>query len=354
MRKNTMSSINLQGLIDEVLSMVKSSGNRNDPNYWSRPSWDQLREEEYWKEMRRRNTELELKGAEGKNRLAEIDLTNSGNLEKQKLVNAGELARQSLMNEATRYTADQGLQGHMYTADTNYAMKRDELNKGYDPELIKAHAAVIANVNSTPEAVAASQAAIDWYTKDAIKKRQQLNTASAEAPKASPAAPMTAEPDKDIGGVIGKFLGESPSAGPTRSDMDAFRKSSAPGPSIFSPNDQPWMRPLDGINSAPSAPPSPAATTPAPSGVGGWLGKTLYGATHPFETTQKPVPFTRATSPAREAIDKGVFETFPNAVSNATQSAIEGTKEFGENVGYGWNARKEEEAKKKKKRDGLI
>jgi hypothetical protein len=82
----------------------------------------------------------------------------------------------------------------MYTADTNYAMKRDELNKGYDPELIKAHAAVIANVNSSPEAVASSQAAIDFYTQNAMKKQQQARQGlageqpAAAIPAASPAA----------------------------------------------------------------------------------------------------------------------------------------------------------------------
>ncbi len=187
-------AIDLKNLIDQVLGMARESldlRKRNAEASWYGGNKD---EEEYWKEMRRRNTELELRGAEGKNRLAEREMINSGDLEKQRVADAGALARQGLTNEATRYTADQNLQAHQYTADTNYAMKRDELNKGYDPELIKAHAAIIANVNSSPEAVAASNAAIDFYTKNAVRKSLQ-QPAAEETPAAVPAAvPAPAAP----------------------------------------------------------------------------------------------------------------------------------------------------------------
>ena len=188
-------AIDLKNLIDQVLGMARESldlRKRNAEASWYGGNKD---EEEYWKEMRRRNTELELRGAEGKNRLAEREMINTGALEQAKERTAGEIARQGLANEASRYTADQGLQGHMYTADTNYAMKRDELAKGYDPELIKAHAAIIANVNSTPEAVASSQAAIDWYTQNAMKKKQQARQGLAEeAPAAIPATQTAKRP----------------------------------------------------------------------------------------------------------------------------------------------------------------
>ena len=338
-----MANIDLKNLIDTIIGMARESldlRKRNAEASWYGGNKD---EEEYWKEMRRRNTELELRGAEGKNRLAEREMINTGDLEKQRVADAGALARQGLTNEATRYTADQNLQAHQYTADTNYAMKRDELNKGYDPELIKAHAAVIANVNSSPEAVASSQAAIDWYTKEATKKRQPAREALTETPQALP----TPAPVQDVGGSVGKFLGENPSTGPSVADINAFRGKSAPGPSIFSPNDQPRTRPLDGLSSGASA-------VPPPSGFGGSVGKVLYGATHPFETAEKPLTFTRASSPARDAIDKAAFETFPNAVKDTAKAAVEGTAEFGRNVSRGYDAKKEEEAKKKRKNLGYM
>ena len=340
-----MANIDLKNLIDTIVGMARESMDLRK-RYTGENGKD--KDEEYWKEIRRRNTELELRGAEGKNRLAEREMINAGDLEKQRVSDAGALARQGLANEASRYTADKGFDSHRYTADTNYAMKRDELNKGYDPELIKAHAAVIANVNSSPEAVASSQAAIDWYTKEATKKRQPAREALTETPQALP----TPAPVQDVGGSVGKFLGENPSTGPSVADINAFRGKSAPGPSIFSPNDQPWMRPLDGLSSGASAAPASAATPP--SGFGGSVGKVLYGATHPFETAEKPLTFTRASSPARDAIDKAAFETFPNAVKDTAKAAVEGTAEFGRNVSRGYDAKKEEEAKRKRKNLGYM
>ena len=89
-------TIDLKNLIDQVLGMARESldlRKRNAEASWYGGNKD---EEEYWKEMRRRNTELELRGAEGKNRLAEREMINSGDLEKQREVNAGELARKQL------------------------------------------------------------------------------------------------------------------------------------------------------------------------------------------------------------------------------------------------------------------
>ena len=192
-------AIDLKNLIDQVLGMARDSMDMKKRKFamedLSGNDLTQQRNYEIQKELNKQHGQMEQTRLEGRNRLAERELTNAGDLEKQRLADAGALARQGLANEATRYTADQGLQGHMYTADTNYAMKRDELNKGYDPELIKAHAAVIANVNSSPEAVASSQAAIDWYTQNAMKKKQQARQGLAEeAPAAIPATQTAKRP----------------------------------------------------------------------------------------------------------------------------------------------------------------
>lgn len=321
-----MSSINLQGLINQVLSMAQASINsRGNPDYWSKPSWDQLKEENYWTEMRKRNTQLEVDKQKGGFDLEKQELANTGQLEQAKERTAGEIARQTLANEG-------GIQQTRYKSDTDYLIKDMEVNKGYDPELIKAHAAVIANVNSTPEAVASSQAAIDWYTKEAIKKRQPAREALTETPQAAPAK----EGDGFFDKAIDKFVGGNSTVGPSTEDINAFRGKSAPSISATPP------------------PAAPAAPSPAPSGVGGRLGGVLYGATHPFETAEKPLTFTRASSPARDAIDKAAFETFPNAVKDTAKAAVEGTAEFGRNVSRGYDAKKEEEAKRKRKNLGYM
>ena len=325
-------AIDLKNLIDQVLGMAKESldlRKRNAGDSWYGGNKD---EEDYWKEIRRRNTELALRDTEGKNRLAE-----------RELINSGEIARQQLMNEATRYTADRGLEGHKYTADrgfeghrytadTNYAAKLAELNKGYDPELIKAHQAIISNVNSTPEAVKASQEAIDWYTKRAmanrgaafIKEEPQVGT---PPPKGNLGTSST-----DVGGFVGKFLGENAVPAPTMEDVSAFRsKNPAPAPAP-----------------APAKPisPNPSSNIP-PTGLGGSLGRIIYGATHPFETAEQGVPLTRATSPLRESLDKSIFNDIPSYVSQTANKVAQNAIEFGQNVPRGYLAEQEAVADRK-------
>ncbi|HBJ74504.1 MAG TPA: hypothetical protein DDY86_03070 [Syntrophaceae bacterium] len=192
-----MANLNLQALIDQVLGITREAWDmkkRKLDEGLSGHEQTQLRNNKIDDELLKQRGAQELQEQGNEASLARQGLVNTGALEQAKERTAGEIARQGLANEGTRYTADQGLQGHMYTADTNYAMKRDELAKGYDPELIKAHAAVIANVNSSPEAVASSQAAIDFYTQNAMKKQQQARQGlageqpAAAIPAASPAA----------------------------------------------------------------------------------------------------------------------------------------------------------------------
>jgi len=74
-------------------------------------------EEEYWKEMRKRNTALETQKLinEGQTNLQEMKGQNE--LAVHGLTESGALARQKLMGEAEKYKADQSLLGEKYRAD---------------------------------------------------------------------------------------------------------------------------------------------------------------------------------------------------------------------------------------------
>ncbi len=190
-------AIDLKNLIDQVLGMARDSMDMKKRKFamedLSGNDLTQQRNYEIQKELNKQRGQMEQTSLEGKNRLAEREMINSGALEQAKERTAGEIARQTLANEADRYKVDKGLQSNIYTEDTKYAINRDTLNKGYDPELIKAHAAIIANVNSSPEAVAASNAAIDFYTKNAVRKSLQ-QPAAEETPAAVPAPAAPAAP----------------------------------------------------------------------------------------------------------------------------------------------------------------
>jgi hypothetical protein len=319
-----MSSINLQGLINQVLSMAQASINsRGNPDYWSKPSWDQLKEENYWTEMRKRNTQLEVDKQKGGFDLEKQKLANTGQLEQAKERTAGEIARQTLANEG-------GIQQTRYKSDTDYLIKDMEVNKGYDPELIKAHAAVIANVNSSPEAVASSQAAIDWYTKNAMKKQSQARQGLVDeqpAPAAAIPAPATPAATKpafslnDLTEPVGSTLVNGIAGKNPPTDFNDFKISK------------------------PAAPQKTTPSTPA-TGLGGSIGRGWYGFTHPDE----PVPFQGVRSPLRKGLDQTVFTDAPKAVADTARGAVEGVQDFGRNAALGYEQRKaEEEAKKKRK-----
>ena len=100
-----MANVNVQGLIDEVLNMLRTrqQGGDTSGGSWYGGNKD---EEEYWKEIRRRNTELERQG-----------LANTGAANVEGIRSTGELARQRLIGESAKTVADIGLEGHKYTAD---------------------------------------------------------------------------------------------------------------------------------------------------------------------------------------------------------------------------------------------
>lgn len=343
-------AIDLKNLIDQVLGMARDSMDMKKRKFamedLSGNDLTQQRNYEIQKELNKQHGQMEQTSLEGKNRLAEREMINSGDLEKQREVNAGELARKQLGLDFDKYKLGRDIDVDIYKTETDRYLKEKELaGKGN-------------NVADEIEAItgALSLTGLPEQTRKALEGRLNSIYSGTPAPEGgkaeTPQALPTPAPVQDVGGSVGKFLGENPSAGPSMADVGAFRGKPAPGPSIFSPNDQPRMRPLDGLSSGASAAPASAATPP--SGFGGSVGKVLYGATHPFETAEKPLTFTRASSPARDAIDKAAFETFPNAVKDTAKAAVEGTAEFGRNVSRGYDAKKEEEAKRKRKNLGYM
>lgn len=115
-----MPNLNLQGLIDEVLNMVR---NRDTSSSGGAAGWHggNKDEEAYWSDMRKRNTILEQQR-----------LINEGHVGTENVRSAGELARQRLANEGAANTANIGLQGDKFksaatiTASEN-ALKGDSL-----------------------------------------------------------------------------------------------------------------------------------------------------------------------------------------------------------------------------------
>lgn len=74
-------------------------------------------EEEYWKEMRKRNTALETQKLINEGQANVQGIRNVGDIAGHEAVNAGAMARQKLMGETERYKADQSLLGEKYKAD---------------------------------------------------------------------------------------------------------------------------------------------------------------------------------------------------------------------------------------------
>jgi hypothetical protein len=111
-----MARIDLRGLIDEVLSLVKdrNASLNNQSGGWYGGNKD---EEEYWKEMRKRNTALEGQKLinEGQTNLQEMKGQNE--LAVHGVTESGATARQKLLGDTERYKADQSLLGEKYKAD---------------------------------------------------------------------------------------------------------------------------------------------------------------------------------------------------------------------------------------------
>jgi hypothetical protein len=324
----------LQGLINQVLSMAQASINsRGNPDYWSKPSWDQLKEENYWTEIRKRNTQLAVDKQKGEYTLRDQELANTGQLENTRETNAGELARKQLGIDFNReelefnkrkfdaenirdyYKTDVGAQSAKYTGSA---------------ELIKAASARANDTTLLPEQ---RQDAIDFLNnqysmanKEAKQARpglvdEQPAPAAAIPAAATPAATKPAFSLNDLTEPVGSTLVNGIAGKNPPTDFNDFKISK------------------------PAAPQKTTPSTPA-TGLGGSIGRGWYGFTHPDE----PVPFQGVRSPLRKGLDQTVFTDAPKAVADTARGAVEGVQDFGRNAALGYEQRKaEEEAKKKRK-----
>lgn len=238
-----MSSINLQGLINQVLSMAQASINsRGNPDYWSKPSWDQLKEENYWTEIRKRNTQLAVDKQKGEYTLRDQELANAGQLENTRETNAGELARKQLGIDFNReelefnkrkfdsenirdyYKTDVGAQSAKYTGSA---------------ELIKAASARANDTTLLPEQ---RQEAIDFLNnqysmanKEAKQARQGLvdeqpAPAAAIPAPATPAATKPAFSLNDLTEPVGSTLVNGIAGKNPPTDFNDFKISKPAAP----------------------------------------------------------------------------------------------------------------------------
>jgi hypothetical protein len=182
-------AIDLKNLIDQVLEMARESldlRKRNAEASWYGGNKD---EEEYWKEMRRRNTELELRRAEGKNRLAEREMINTGDLEKQRVADAGELARKQLDLDFDKYKLGRDIDVDIYKTETDRYLKQQELagkgdNKAKEIEAITG----ALSLTDLPE-----------QTRKALTGRLNSIYSETPAPAAVPAAVPAAPAEVKVG-----------------------------------------------------------------------------------------------------------------------------------------------------------
>ena len=159
-----MSRINLNSLIDEVLSMAKDSQSirkkkrLDDETAQVNQSWDDTPAgQAYWKDIRGRNTALEV-----------LKMHNAGQMDVARENNAGQLARQSLANignenvanihaGASRYGSELGLKGNEITAKATVdaAKATADAAQGKDSGLGKEHiaglTAIIGDMNAPDE-----------------------------------------------------------------------------------------------------------------------------------------------------------------------------------------------------------
>jgi len=162
-----MANLDLQGLINEILGMVKD---RNK----SRSSVTDKADEEYWKDIRKRNMDLEAQTSlEG--------VKSAGELARQRLagesaVNVAEIAGKAHEN-AARYTADKTLEAH---------------KKSVQPEQLKAYSAVLSDITSPEEDKATARRLIfknyGEATTDNLRSFDDNKDISVMTPPSSPTA----------------------------------------------------------------------------------------------------------------------------------------------------------------------
>lgn len=236
-----MSRINLNSLIDEVLSMAKDSQSirkkkrLDDETAQVNQSWDDTPAgQAYWKDIRGRNTALEV----GK-------MQNAGQMDVARENNAGQLARQTLMEDTKRiddarnynldlYKAQVGENIGRFDAQTKRIEADAKINqpqKGVLGDQLTAAIAILENMNSSD---AEKKAALDFIV-GSLKQPvgEQRPTAkpadihSAKYINDDPAREFAKATTKDTSSLIGRTRTDSPD------DYNIFGTKKAPYMSDF-------------------------------------------------------------------------------------------------------------------------
>lgn len=184
-----MADLDLQGLINEIMGMVKDR-NKN------KPSATDLSEQEYWKDIRKRNTDLEVEGTKSAGEMARQRLMGDSEKEKAEITARAHLAGEEAKAGATRYTADKTVEMH---------------KKGLYPEQMKAYSAMLADI-STPEEDRVK--ARERILKDYSGQETTPNVRSFDDNKDTPSLglPPVTKPSTDLTGAKSMVFSSAPTA----------------------------------------------------------------------------------------------------------------------------------------------
>lgn len=244
-----MGQIDLKGMIDQIMGMVKDSqaAKQNQSGGWYGGNKD---EEEYWKDIRKRNTDMGLQEMKGENELAVRGATEAGATARQKLMGDTERYKSDQSLTAEKYRSDQSLAGNKYQSDRLKSDMKDSpgnilfdaITNSMDksPQAIQAlteqHEKIFGKretwgrQNMTGQAPAQQDAPTDWKASE----KPDAPTAAPVAPVISPAVAPTVAPAAP---VAPKSLEEQ--------EKDYWRNKSATGIKIAltkSPKEAALMR----------------------------------------------------------------------------------------------------------------
>ncbi len=184
-----MAELDLQGLINEIMGMVKDR-NKN------KPSATDLSEQEYWKDIRKRNTDLAVESNKSAGEMARQRLMKDSAKETAEITSRAHLAGEEVKAGATRYTADKTAEIH---------------KKGLYPEQMKAYSAMISDI-STPEEDKAR--ARELILKDYGNQTPTPDVRSFDNNKDTPSLglPLAPKPSTDSPGAKSMTFSSTPTA----------------------------------------------------------------------------------------------------------------------------------------------
>jgi len=194
-------AIDLKNLIDQVLGMARESMDMKKRKFamedLSGNDLTQQRNYEIQKELNKQRGQMEQTSLEGKNRLAEREMINSGDLETQREVNAGELARKQLGLDFDKYKLGRDIDVDIYKTETDRYLKQQELagkgdNKAKEIEAITG----ALSLTDLPEQ---TRKALTGRLNSIYSETPAPEGGKAETPQAVPAAVPAAPAEVKVG-----------------------------------------------------------------------------------------------------------------------------------------------------------